>query len=87
MAKEEPLREMDLAFFEMFELFTDILIRMGVPKEEFEQQFAHTVSKVKNYPQAKYIIEKFAKYAAERAVALTDLERIHLLHGPTQGSA
>jgi hypothetical protein len=39
---DKPLREMDLAFFEMFDLLLDILVRMGVPKEEFDQQFKNT---------------------------------------------
>ncbi len=78
---------MDLAFFELFDLFIDILVRMGVPKDEFDQQFANTISKVKDFLQAKYIIEKMAKIAAARATELKDLEIIQLLHGQSQGSA
>jgi hypothetical protein len=63
---EQPLREMDLAFFELFDLFIDILVRMGVPKDEFDQQFANTISKVKDFPQAKYITEKMANRCGAR---------------------
>jgi hypothetical protein len=84
---EKSLREMDLAFFEMFNLLLDILVRMGVPKEEFEQQFERTLENVSGFPQAKYIIEKMAKVATARANDLKDLERILLLHQRPKGSA
>jgi hypothetical protein len=45
---DKPLREMDLAFLEMFDLLLDILVRMGVPKEKFDQQFKVTLQKVGN---------------------------------------
>jgi hypothetical protein len=86
-AADEPLREMDLAFFEMFDLLLDILVRMGVPKEEFDQQFKNTLEKVQDFPQAKYIIEKMAKIASDRANDLKDLERILLLNQRPKGSA
>jgi hypothetical protein len=84
---DKPLREMDLAFFEMFDLLLDILVRMGVPKEEFDQQFKNTLEKVQDFPQAKYIIEKMAKIASDRANDLKDLERILLLNQRPKGSA
>jgi hypothetical protein len=84
---DKPLREMDLAFLEMFDLLLDILVRMGVPKEEFDQQFKVTLQKVGKFPEAKFIIEKLAKVAAARASDLKDLERISLLHQRPKGSA
>ena len=84
---DKPLREMDLAFLEMFDLLLDILVRMGVPKEKFDQLFKVTLQKVGKFPEAKFIIEKLAKVAAARASDLKDLERISLLHQRPKGSA
>jgi hypothetical protein len=66
---DKPLREMDLAFLEMFDLLLDILVRMGVPKEKFDQQFKVTLQKVGKFPEAKFIIEKLAK-SPQRAPAI-----------------
>jgi hypothetical protein len=52
---------MDVAFLEMFDLLLDILVRMGVPKEEFAEQFKQRMEKVERYPQAKFLIEGMAK--------------------------
>jgi hypothetical protein len=84
---DKPLREMDLAFLEVFNLLLDILVRMGVPKEEFDEQFKRTIEKVSPYPQAKFIVEKMAKVATARANDLKDLERILLLSQRPKGSA
>ena len=85
--ERQAFEEMDLAFLEMFDLLLDIMVRMGVPKEEFDEQFKTTLQKVGKYPQAKFIIERMAKVAAARASDLKDLERISLLHQRPKGSA
>jgi len=83
---EKPLREMDLAFLEMFGLVLDILVRIGVPREEFEQQFKRTLERVSSYPKAKHIIEGLAKIAASRAGEFESLGKVRL-SDPPQGRA
>jgi hypothetical protein len=85
--REKPLREMDFALLEMCAIFIDILVRMGVPKEEFEQQFRRSIERLKHSPQAQAIMEGMSKVAAGRADEFSALGKVRLLSDPPQGSA
>jgi hypothetical protein len=85
--EEKPLREMDMAMLSALELLIDVMLRAGVPREEFEQQFQHALRGLDEYPNARHIMDGLRKIMHIRADGLGELLKTKLRDEPPQGTA